>query len=236
MSLRSHSLWEVLKSTFSREVWKEVCPATFDTLYMVFFAVLLTLLFGLFLGVVLTVTDKNGLYPSPMLNKILGGIINCMRSLPEVIMIIVMLPVARLILGKSYGSDACIIALSASCIPMFARLTQSALMELPKGKIEAARAMGAGNRKIIFSVLLPEAFPALVRSLTVAFIGIISMTALAGSFGAGGVGDIAVRYGFNRFQHDMLFATILVLIIMVQSVQLIGDFASKLILKKRHLI
>ena len=151
-------------------------------------------------------------------------------------MIIITLPLARALLGKAYGVNACIIALAASCTPMFARLIEGALLELEKGKIEAAKSMGSTNLKIIFRIMLPEVIPAIIRAFTVALIAIISMTALAGNFGAGGVGDIAVRFGFNRFQHDMLIATVFGLIIMVQIVQSVGDIWSKLILKKRHLI
>ena len=147
-----------------------------------------------------------------------------------------MLPIARVIVGKAYGSNACIIALVASCVPMFARLVESSLLEVAKGKIEAAKAMGAGNIRILLTVMLPEALPSLIRAFTVAVIAVISMTALAGNFGAGGIGDIAVRFGFNRFQHDVLIATVFVLIIMVQFVQLLGDLTSKLLLKKWHLI
>lgn len=236
MSLDKYPFWEVLKHAFSDEVWSIMWPAVRETLYMVAISAMITLVFGILLGIVLSVISKDGVRPVPVLNETMGGIINCLRSLPQMIMIIITLPLARAILGQSYGVNACIIALAASCIPMFARLVQGAFVEIPKGKIEAAKSMGSSGTKIVFRVMLPEALPAIIRAFTVALIGIISMTALAGSFGAGGIGDIAVRYGFNRFQHDMLFAAVLVLIIMVQIVQVAGDFFSNLILKKRHLI
>jgi D-methionine transport system permease protein len=140
------------------------------------------------------------------------------------------------LLGQAYGVNACIIALAASCIPMFARIVESSLLEISKGKIEAAKAMGSGNFRILFKVMIPESLPSLIRGFTIALIAIISMTALAGNFGAGGIGDIAVRFGFQRFQHDVLFATVYILIIMVQLVQFTGDLISKLLLKKWHLI
>lgn len=236
MSLRTHSLWEVLVSAFGPDVWKIVFPAIGDTLYMIFFAAVFTFIIGISIGLFLSVTADDGLFPVPILYRFLSTIINGLRSLPEMIMIILMLPIARIIIGKSYGSNACIIALVASCVPMYARLVQSSLAELAKGKIEAAEAMGSNVWKIIFTVMLPESMPALIRSFTVAMIAIISMTALAGSFGAGGLGDIAVRYGFNRFQHDVLIATVLSLVVIVQIVQLIGDILSRLILKKRHML
>jgi D-methionine transport system permease protein len=151
-------------------------------------------------------------------------------------MIILMIPAARLIFGKSYGINSCILALAASCIPLYARIVQSSLLEIAKGKVEAAKSMGSTNFQIITRVLLPETTPSLIRGFTVTVIAIISMTALAGNFGAGGIGDIAVRFGFQRFQHEVLFACVYVLVIIVQVIQFIGDFSSNLILKKRHLI
>lgn len=236
MSLDKYSFWAVLKHAFSKEVWEIMWPAVWDTLYMVVFSAVITLVFGIILGTILSAIAKDGVRPVPVLNGTMGAIINCLRSLPQMIMIIITLPLARAILGQSYGANACIIALAASCIPMFARLVQGAFVEIPKGKIEAAKSMGSSSVKIVFCIMLPEAFPAIIRAFTIALIGIISMTALAGNFGAGGIGDIAVRYGFNRFQHDILMASVLVLIIMVQMVQVAGDFFSNLILRKRHLI
>ena len=152
------------------------------------------------------------------------------------IMIILMIPVARLIFGKSYGTNACIVAIAASCIPMYARIVESSLLEIEKGKVEAARALGSADYQIVLHVLLPETVPSLIRGFTVAVIGVISMTALAGMFGAGGIGDIAVRDGYQRFQHDVLFATVYVLIFLVQVVQTAGDLVSRHILRKRSLI
>lgn len=236
MSISKYPLWEVIKHAFSKEVWDVMLPAVWDTLYMVGLSAAITLILGIALGILISVISKEGIRPVPVLNETMGTIINCLRSLPQMIMIIVTLPLARAILGQSYGVNACIIALAASCIPMYARLVQGAFVEIPKGKIEAAKAMGSSGAGIVFRIMLPEALPAIIRSFTVALIGIISMTALAGNFGAGGIGDIAVRYGFNRFQHDMLIAAVFVLIVMVQLVQFLGDLFSNLILKKRHLI
>ncbi len=236
MSLYKYSFWEVLQSAFTKPVWETLWPAIGDTLYMVAISTLFTLIIGIVLGLILVLTSPEGLRPVIWLNKGLGIGINCLRSLPQMIVIILMLPIARILVGKAYGANACIIALVASCVPMFARLVESSLLEVAKGKIEAAKAMGAGNSQILLTVMLPEAFPSLIRAFTVAIIAVISMTALAGSFGAGGIGDIAVRFGFNRFQHDVLLATVFVLIVMVQFIQGVGDFTSKLFLKKWHLI
>jgi len=236
MSLSKYSFWEVLKGTFTKEVWTTLVPAIWDTLYMVVITSVITLVLGLILGLLLVHTSDDGLHPVFAFNRTLGAFINSLRSLPQIIMIILMLPLARLLLGQAYGVNACIIALAASCIPMYARLVESSLLEISKGKIEAAKAMGSNNLQILFKVMIPESLPSLIRAFTVALIAIISMTALAGNFGAGGIGDIAVRFGFQRFQHNLLFATVIVLIVMVQLVQHTGDLFSKLLLKKWHLI
>ena len=236
MSLYKYSFWEVLKHAFSAEVWERVVPAISETMYMVAVSAVFGLVFGVLWGLVLVMTSKEGLVPCKSVHTVLSAVINCFRSLPQVIIIIVMLPVARALVGKPYGSNACIISLVASCVPLFARLVESSLLELDKGKIEAAKAMGSGNMRILFQIMVPETMPSLVRAFTNAVVIIISMTALAGSFGAGGIGYIAVTYGYTRFEHDLLFATIIVLIVIVQAVQILGDTISKIILKRRHLI
>ncbi len=236
MSLYTYPFWEVLKHSFSAEVWSRVIPALGETMYMVGISSVLVLIFGIILGLVVVMTGKEGLFPCAPLHGILGAIINCFRSLPQVIIIIVMLPVARMLLGQSYGTNSCIISLVASCVPMFARLVENSLLEIDKGKLEAAKAMGSSNMRILFQIMLPETVPSLIRSFTNAVVIIISMTALAGNFGAGGIGYIAVTFGYTRYQHDLLFATIIVLIVIVQLIQMIGDTISKLILRRRHLV
>jgi D-methionine transport system permease protein len=236
MSLLNTPLWEVIKGSFSPAVWQRILPAIHETLYMTALSSAITLVCGLILGILLTVANPNGLVPLRALYTGSGWLINCLRSLPQMVMIILMIPVARLLFGKSYGTNACIIAIAASCIPMYARIVESSLLEISKGKVEAAKSIGSTNLQIIFRILLPETIPSLIRGFTVAVIVVISMTALAGMFGAGGIGDIAVRFGYERFQHDVLFAAVYVLIVLVQAVQFIGDFASRRILRKRHLV
>lgn len=236
MSLLDTPIWEVIKASFAPEIWERLAPAILETLYMTALSSVIMLVLGLLLGILLTVTNPDGLVPVKIIYTGSGWIINCLRSLPQMIMIILMIPVARLFFGKSYGTNACIIAIAASCIPMYARIVESSLLEISKGKIEAAKSIGSTNLQIITRILLPETFPSLIRGFTVAVITVISMTALAGMFGAGGIGDIAVRFGYQRFQHDVLFASVYVLIILVQLVQLIGNFISKQILRKRKLI
>ena len=236
MNLNKGNLLDVIKSAFSSQTWAIVAPAIWETIYMTIMTIIFTLLFGLLLGIVLVVTDKQGLHPIPTLNKVLGSLVNILRSLPSMILIILTLPLSRLIIGISYGPQACILALVASCVPMFGRLVESSILEVPKGKLEAAKSMGSNNFHIIAKVLIPEALPSLVRSFTIAVIAIISTTALAGSFGAGGLGDVAVRFGYSRFKTDILLATVLVLVLLVQLTQLIGDLLYKRILHKRSLI
>ena len=236
MSLLDTPLWEVIKGSFAQEIWKRLAPAILETLYMTAISSVIMLVFGIFLGIILTITNPDGLVPMKIIYATSGWLINCLRSLPQMVMIILMIPVARFFFGKSYGTNTCIIAIAASCIPMYARIVESSLLEISKGKIEAAKSIGSTNFQIIFRILLPETLPSLIRGFTVAVIAVISMTALAGMFGAGGIGDIAVRFGYQRFQHDVLFAAVYVLIALVQLVQWIGNFLSKQILKKRKLI
>lgn len=236
MSLLDSTLWEVIIASLDPEIWKDLWGPIGETLYMTAVSSLIMLVFGLIIGIMLTVTNPDGLIPLKISYHVSGWFINCLRSLPQMIMIILMIPVARLIFGKAYGTNACIIAIAASCIPMYARIVESSLLEIEKGKIEAARAMGSTNLNIIFRILIPETLPSLIRGFTVSVISVLSMTALAGMFGAGGIGDIAVRYGYQRFQHDKLFACIYILIILVQLIQLTGTLISRHILKTRNLI
>ena len=236
MSLLDSTFWEVFLASLSPEIWKDLWGPVGETLYMTAISSVIMLMFGIVIGILLDITNPNGLIPLKVSYTLSGWMINCLRSLPQMIMIILMIPVARLIFGKSYGTNACIIAIAASCIPMYARIVESSLLEIDKGKIEAAQAMGSKNISIIFKVLLPETLPSLIRGFTVSVITVLSMTALAGMFGAGGIGDIAVRYGYQRFQHDRLFACVYILIILVQLIQGIGNLVSKRILKTRNLV
>ncbi len=236
MSLLDSSLWEVIKASFNPDIWKELVTPVGETFYMTIISSLIVLVFGIILGIFLTITSPDGLLPLTAPYVTAGWIINVLRSLPQMVMIILMIPVARLIFGKSYGTNACIIAISASCIPMYARIVESSLLEIGKGKIEAAKSIGSTNFQIVTKVIIPETLPGLIRGFTVAVISVISMTALAGMFGAGGIGDIAVRFGYQRFQHDRLFACVYILVILVQVTQGIGNLVSNRILKTRNLL
>lgn len=236
MSLLDTPLWEVIKASFSPDIWVELVTPILDTLYITGLSSAIVLALGLLLGILLAATSPEGVFPLRLPYAGTGWLINVLRSLPQTVMIILMIPVARLLFGKSYGRNPCIIAIAASCIPMFARIVESSLKEIAKGKIEAAKSVGCTNRQIVLRVILPETLPSIIRGFTVAVISIISMTALAGLFGAGGIGDVAVRFGYQRFQHDRLFACVYVLVILVQLIQGIGNGLSSHLLRKRNLV
>jgi D-methionine transport system permease protein len=199
------------------------------------FATVLTLAVGLVFGSLLFLTRPGGLVPFNAFNTIFGGAINALRSLPAIIMIIVTLPISKLLVGITYGPRACIVALSCTCIPMFSRLVENSFLEVSRGKIEAAISMGAKIIDIMFKVVFPECLPTLIRSITFTVVAIIGTTTLAGYFGAGGLGDTAVRYGYARFQGDVLLACVLVLFAIIQLVQFLGDMIVKRIIKKWHI-
>ncbi|MDR1522823.1 MAG: ABC transporter permease [Endomicrobium sp.] len=221
---------------FSQETTDIILPATLQTLYMVFVATPITIFFGLVFGSSLYITDKNGLYPMFIFNKTFGAIINAVLALPSMIVIILALPLSKFVVGVSYGPKACVIALTIVCTPIFSRLVESSILEVSKGKVEAAKSMGASTFDIILKVMLPEALPSLIRNFVVLTITLISITAIAGTFGAGGLGEVAVRFGYHRFRTDILLAAVLVLLVLVEGLQLLGDKLSKRMLKKRHLI
>ncbi|MEA4847648.1 MAG: methionine ABC transporter permease [Clostridiaceae bacterium] len=205
-----------------------------QTAYMVTISTIISLLIGLPLGITLVVTERGHVLESPAINKILGTTINAVRSFPSIILIIVLLPLSRLIVGTTLGSTAAIVPLSVGSAPFVARIIESGLKEVERGKVEAAQAMGAKPLKVITAVLIPEALPSIIRGVTISIITIIGFTAIAGAIGAGGLGSIAIRYGYLRFRNDILLATVLLLIALVQGIQLAGDHLAKRINRKRH--
>ncbi|MBN2984218.1 MULTISPECIES: methionine ABC transporter permease [Cohnella] len=204
-----------------------------ETLYMVFWSSLFATALGLLLGIVLVATEKGGIMPLPVLHKVAGTVINTVRSLPFIILIILLLPLSRLLIGTTLGPTAAIVSLSIGAAPFLARIIENSLKEVEAGKIEAAKSVGASPLAIIFRVLIPEALPALVRGMTIAVIAITEFTAVAGAIGAGGLGSLAVRFGYQRFREDVLFATVIVIILLVQIVQWTGDWTAKSIQRRR---
>ncbi|WP_042170355.1 methionine ABC transporter permease [Paenibacillus gorillae] len=205
-----------------------------ETLYMVAWSSVFALLIGITLGVTLVVTERNGILAAPTLNKIIGTLINGVRSLPFIILIVLLLPVARFVVGTSLGPTAAIVSLSIGAAPFLGRIIENSLKEISAGKIEAAKAMGATPWTIIFRVLIPEALPALVRGITIAVIAITEFTAVAGAIGAGGLGSLAIRFGYQRFRVDILIATVIVIIALVQLIQFSGDGVARSILRRRR--
>lgn len=206
---------------------------TKETLYMVFLSSIIAFLLGIPIGVLLVVSDKGGIFPLLKVNKIVGFIINVIRSMPEMILIIILLPLAKLIVGTTLGANAAIVSISIGSAPFIARIIENSLKEVEFGKIEAAESMGATTFEIIKKVLLPEALPSIVRGVTIAVIGIIGFTAIAGAIGAGGLGSLAIRFGYQRFRTDVLIGTVVILVVIVQVIQLTGDLSARLINKRR---
>ncbi len=200
--------------------------STIDTLIMTFFSSFFALVFGLPLGIFLFVTSKGGILQMPRLNQILGMMVNITRSFPFIILIVLLLPLSRLLIGTSIGVGAAIISLSIAATPFVARLFEGALSEIDKGLIEASLAMGASYLEII-KMIVTETLPSLLQAFINAVISIIGYSAMAGAVGAGGLGDLAIRIGFQSSQPDVLFYTVVIIIIMVQGIQMVGDFACK---------
>ncbi|NLW23314.1 MAG: ABC transporter permease [Tissierellia bacterium] len=207
-------------------------PSLFETVYMVFFATLFSLVIGFPLGIILVISESNGIWEKPLLNKILNGIINILRSFPFIILMILVFPISRLIVGKTIGTTATIVPLSIAAAPFVARIIESSLKEVDKGVIELSLSMGATVPQIIFKVLIPEAMPSLILGITLTIINLIGYSAMAGAIGGGGLGNLAIRYGLYRFQTDVMIASVLIIILLVQGIQYIGNKLSTSISKK----
>jgi len=200
---------------------------TLDTLYMTLASAAIAYLFGLPLGVALVVTDAQGPRPLVAFNRVLGAAINIVRSVPFIILLIAVIPLTRLLVGTSIGSTASIVPLALGAVPFIARMVESSLKELDPGAVEAAQSMGASVPQIVFRVMLPECLPSLVLGATITVITLVGYSAMAGTVGGGGLGDIAIRYGYYRYQNDLMVATILLLLLIVQAFQSIGNHLSR---------
>ena len=214
---------DVLSALFSNVDWYEIWLATLDTLLMLGGSLLFTLLLGLPLGVLLFLTGPRQLFENGPLYAALSFVVNVLRSLPFIILLIVMIPFTVLLTGTSLGVAGAIPPLVVGAAPFFARLVETALREVDRGIIEATQAMGASTRQIIFSALLPEARPGIIAATTVTAITLVSYTAMAGVVGAGGLGDLAIRFGYQRFQTDVMIVTVVLLLVLVQILQSVGD-------------
>ena len=216
----------------SEQVIKLLITGTLDTLQMTVISTIMAMIIGIPLGVVLVVTSKGHILENAALNKILGAIVNAARSIPFIILMVAIIPFTRMVVGTSIGTTAACVPLTLAAIPFLARLVETSIKDIQFGVIEAAQSMGASPFQIIRKVLLPEALPTIIDNVTVLIVNLIGYSAMAGAIGGGGLGDIAIRYGYQRFQGDIMLATIIILIIMVQVIQMIGDGLSKAMNKK----
>jgi D-methionine transport system permease protein len=197
--------------------------ATLDTLIMVGSGTILATVVGLPAGILLTTTAPNHILEQPLLHRALGGIVNIGRSIPFIILMVAIIPFTRKLVGTSIGTAAAIVPLTVAAIPFVARLVDGALKEVDAGVIEAAESMGASPPQIIYKVMIPEALPALVLAVTLTAVNLIGYSAMAGSIGGGGLGDLAIRYGYQRFRGDIMLITVIILVILVQGIQMLGD-------------
>jgi len=212
---------------WTKEITDMLVQGVYDTLYMTIVSTLMGYVLGLPMGIALAVTDKKGLRPNGVIYKMLDIIVNIIRSVPFLILLIVLIPLTKAIVGKSYGSSATIVPLVIAAAPFIARMVESSIQEVDKGVIEAAQSMGAGLFTIIWKVLLVEARTSLIVGVTIATGTILGYSAMAGVVGGGGLGDIAIRYGYYRYQTDIMLVTIILLIVLVQILQGIGMMLSK---------
>ncbi len=208
-------------------VFNMILTSTMETLYMVFFSTLFSLLIGFPVGVLLVITKPGNIMEKPKLNQVLEVVINALRSFPFIILMICLFPLSRFIVGTTIGSTAAIVPLSISAAPFVARMIEGALNEIDKGLIEAASSMGADTKTIIFKVMIPETLPHLIHGITVTVISLIGFSAMAGSIGAGGLGDLAIRFGYQRFKTDIMIYSVIVIIVLVQILQSIGNYLAK---------
>jgi D-methionine transport system permease protein len=202
---------------------ERLCQGLLDTLLMVGVSSLLALLAGIPLAVFLVTSGRGGLFEAPRLNRLLGAIVNLFRSVPFLILMVALIPFTRLVVGTTYGVWAAVVPLTIAATPFFARIAEVSLREVDQGLIEAAQAMGCRRRHIIWHVLLPEALPGIVGGFTITLVTMINSSAMAGAIGAGGLGDLAYRYGYQRFDTQVMLTVIVVLVAMVSLIQLGGD-------------
>ena len=218
------------------KLWILVFGATMETLSMVFFSTLFSLILGLPLGILLSATsgeDQGGIIPHPVLNNVLGRIVNVLRSFPFIILMILLFPLSRLLIGTSIGTTATIVPLSIAAAPFVARVIETALKEVDPGVVQAARAMGSTNMQIVRKVLIPEALPSLVSGVTLTIINLIGYSAMAGAIGGGGLGDLEIRYGYQRFRGDIMVVAVVVILVLVEVIQVIGNKISAKLIARR---
>ncbi len=216
----------------SQDMLALLVKSLWETTYMVAISGMISALVGIPLGIILITTDKGHILENTPINKVIGVIVNAARSTPFIILMVAIIPLTRLLVGTSIGTTAAIVPLSLAAIPYVARIIESALKEVDYGVIEAAQAMGASPMEIIKKVLVPEALPAIILGMTLTVINLIGYSAMAGTIGGGGLGDLAIRYGYQRFRADIMLITVIILIGQVQIVQSTGDYLARRLNKK----
>ncbi len=207
---------EMMLELFATSLW--------ETVLMVGVSGIVGGLVGIPLGVFLRLTDKGGVLQHGLANKVVGGIVNAVRSTPFIILLVAIIPFTRLVTGTSIGTWAAVVPLTLASAPFIARLVETALREVDHGLVEAAQSMGASTWQIVWKVLLPEALPGIVAGLTISFVSLTGYSAMAGAVGGGGLGDLGIRYGYQRFLPDVMLAVVLLLIVFVQAIQSLGDW------------
>ena len=216
----------------SQQIINLLLQGFLETVQMTVISTVVAVLLGVPLGVILVITSRGHIMQNEAVNKVLGAIVNATRSIPFIILMVAIIPFTRLVAGTSIGTTAACVPLTLAAIPFLARLVETAIKEVNGGVIEAAQSMGATPLQIIWKVLLPEALPTLIDNITVLIVDLIRYSAMAGAIGGGGLGDIAIRYGYQRFQGDVMLATIIILIVLVQVIQSAGDYLSRKVNKK----
>ena len=201
-----------------------ITEALIKTLIMVFASTALSVILGFIPAILLTVTANDGLRPNKLIYGILDFIVNTLRSFPFVILMVIIIPLTRAIVGKTTGTAAAVVPLTIAAAPFVSRVIESALREVDKGVIEAAKSFGASDTQIIFKVMLKEAIPSIMSGITLTIISIVGYSAMAGTLGGGGLGEVAIRYGYQRFETDMMVVTCIILIILVQGLQFLGNY------------
>lgn len=208
-------------------MFEEILKATFETGYMVVISTFFALIIGIILAIILTLTAPDGLKQNKNIYRILDFIVNILRSFPFVILMLAVFPLSKLIIGTTIGKEAMIVPLSIATAPFIARIIESALREVDKGVIEAAKSFGATDSQIIFKVMFKEAIPSIISGLTLTIISVIGYSAMAGAVAGGGLGDIAIRYGYHRYQTEYMVVTIILLVVIVQALQSLGNYFYK---------
>jgi D-methionine transport system permease protein len=209
------------------EMWPLLEQACWDTLYMVGWSTVIAVVGGLPLGVLLVLTDRGGLLQNTVVNKLIGQVVNIARSMPFIILMVALMDFTRTITGTTIGREAAIVPLAIGAIPFFARLVETAVREVDGGLVEAVQSMGGNTWTVVRKVLVPESLPSLISSATTTVVALIGYSAMAGTVGAGGLGDIAVRYGYQRFETELMWITVAVLAVVISAIQFAGDFAAR---------